>query len=49
MSYRYSFWFEKYLWPSYIQHDRHFLFPMGPWDPTFQKLGRTLHNNDVQV
>mgnify|MGYP007133240854 CR=1 FL=1 len=42
VSYRYSLCLEKYLWPTYIQHGSHFLFPMGTWAPTFQKLGRPL-------
>jgi len=42
VSYRYSFCFEKYLWPTYIQHGPYTLFPMGPWAPTFQKLCRKL-------
>jgi len=32
----------EFLWPTYIQHGPHFLLPMDPWAPSFQKLGRTL-------
>ena len=27
---------------NYIQHGPYFWLPMGPWAPSFQKLGRTL-------
>ena len=42
VSYRYMVFVLMFLWPTYIQHGPHFLLPMGPWAPSFQKLGRTL-------